>query len=1768
MKGKRKKSKKHKGEQRAPATTRSTAGPGFDFEDKVAASLFLKILSGEILPGIEGLGTRLQMQTSSLGWLVDDVLVTTTVAPEDHRYLAVSCKSNVQVSLSGLPRDFLDRAWNQWLQANNGPMRRERDFLLLATGGRHPQFQATWSEIRRAAASPDPVLSLARIRAVPKQRRIFEGIGAAAQALGYSVTDNDVLALIQNIDVSPSDFHLNSSEDENRAVALCRGLLVNGSIAEGRRLWDELVSRARSARVGHGTIEIVGLWRDLRSQFQLKGLPDFLPSCDLLKALTEDYKNRIESAFVSGYALERKDVTDRLGKIIAAAGVAVAYGESGTGKSAVVSSVLDHQFSDEQQIWFGPDEIAAALSEVERPKLGLSHPLLSVLDASPHPQNILVIDAAERVSRDLVPRLKKFVADLLACRNTDGLPAWRVVIVGQTVSWISGQLQELASCSPPPHLEIGPLSKSDVQLALRSTEKLGWLAVHDETVAALTNLRALAWVIEAAPRFQGQASISSLTAIADRLWGYWTEENPEIERLLMRLGAREASFEHSFALTDLDASDASALRVMPQHCPLRRNARNRYEFQHDLASDWARFQWLKQIAHDTPQWAALASNPLWNGALRMLGQFLLRQPEGTRSAWDAALEAAEQANDTMRLAADILLDALCLDPEAETFLEQRVEMLFANNGARLTRLLRRFEHIATVPGVSPELLRTKPSLSLYMEAKLRTPVFGRWPSIAKFLAKHRDRAAALISPVVASLCERWLTSTPYTLGSGPMPFRKEFAELAHSTARELQFEQAKRTIFTGDIENGIYRAALLGAPELPDEISQWALEMAQRRDYQPDMVERIQEYRKQQAQRHQERLKTDAEYRQRIERQREAAGSGFIPSGRKLPPWPMGPRRHVDRHFAETVRQSPAVYPLMRLRPAVASEVLLAATIEGSPEESYDRHSWDEGLGLQYDGDAYPTAYWKSPFYAYLQIDTDAALRALHQLIKFCTERWVAAARRRSGSTPPKKSIRLADGTTLQFAGNFSVFTWSSTNSHRVGQLASGLAALERWLCDLIDRGTDITAIVDDLLRQSRSVSILGVLLNVGKYRPELFKGSLKPLVAVHRLYLWDYRSVKNLSGTFDGMSWLLQGRAIFDLAQKWAQAPHRKTILSQVVSELIRHDREFAKFILASTATWTCREEEKESIEFRILVAELDHGNYRTIKDATGKEVVQIQYPADVQKAMEAFYHKHAVSNQTLTLPYQARTALSNASYLTAEQASAFNAALMAIDAAAASNLDDDMKESARVAGAVTLLVKAPEWLERNPAAREKACAIFRAAMASIGDEKQSRLGYVGKQSILEFAAHVVATEWIAASTVETDEAMMRILTCGDDRAVQVLALHAYQNRALLGARWWRLLYVALLCSGLSVLAPGHGDDESIRIRWERWLAWLRKRRLSGVSTDIPAIDPLGIAKRVERFELRRWTQRYAKDKWRPDFPPDRRFSGGLDTHFLQRMFFWLVSPEAVPASPAEAAESAVLVSAFWAHEAWCISGSTDDDDKGYDPLSQGMGYALATAIARCTLNASASDAEQFWKPVLELGPRAHYAIGSFLTDWFNLITETADIDAYAVRWRPMIEYIHSAPNWSKGRFWFYGHRLERQVLGFGSDTYLIRTPRHALLIAGMRDLYEAWVNRRLSEDEDNLAGFCGFMSTEAGRVLRLEALVWVAEVFKNDSEAGKWYRESTTGSFMEFLDVLVAEHIDQISKDPKSRQALVDLVAHAVARQVPTALALQERMRISFQK
>jgi hypothetical protein len=1704
----------------------------------------VKMLRGEAIPGINVLGDKLQMQTKALGWEIDDLLVSGRPSPGDEAArLSVSCKSNVQVSSAGLPVAFVAAAWMQWRKP--AQMRRHRDSIALVTRDRHPGFAATWADVKAWCTDSDIDSALAKINASAKHKKIFSSVHDPAAGARTVADDKEIVDLIRALQVLPLDFQLVPSPTEQDAIVSCRSIVASGTMDDAVALWRALVHEAEKARQRGGTIALEELWAELRVQFRLAEHLDFAASSRVLTSLSDDYVSRIETGLPNGTQFTRTQLTADLTAGINSILVTFLYGNSGTGKSALVKEALVSHFPDHRQVWLGPEQAEAALSELKRGSVGLDHPLRKILANTSNPRNVLVIDAAERLTADGRTRVKALLADLLAGSTPS---AWRVVIIGQTEAWADGRLQELVGVSQSTSdVEVQELNPGDVTAALRATESLGWLASHDDAVAALTNLRALAWVIQAEPAFRAEsAGAMSLTAVADRLWRFWTDNKAGVQNLLMRLAEREANFERSFPLSQMDMAEANAIDSLPRDCPLRRTSTNRIQFAHDLAADWARFQHLKEIADHTAKWAALASNPLWSSALRMLGQFLLRQKSDAKTAWDVAFSAVEKSSGAP-LAADILLDALCLDPLAEECLSERTTLLFENRGERLNRLFKRFYHIATVPSI-PEQMQGDASLNLYLEAQFRKPILGRWLRLAPFLVSHKDGIAELASVDVAKLCETWLTTTPVKLTEGmPMPWRQGLAELALATARQVQIADITSRFFSSESEKAIYGAALAGAPDIPEQIGELALELARRRPLSADVKAAVNTIREREARERAERMRTDPEYRKRMkERQRAPT---FISGTRKLPPWPQGPRGRVDRGFQDACVKSGGLVPLMRVRPEIAAEVLLAVIIEGEPEESYSGSARvDLDLGLAFDQDAYPTIYWKSPFLHFLAISPSHAIDALLRLVDFCTERW-----RHELQVPDDGAViqlQMPDGTVKAYSGNGQVLNWAQGNSTHAGQLFSALAALERWLCLEIDRGADVSGVVRDLLQRTGSVAVLGVLLNVGKYRPELFLDALLPTLGSLHLYMWDDYRVKNLSMYFDQLAWFREGKTAFDLAKQWTASPYRRMPLRDVARKLIAKHDAVAAYVLQSTQSWPALTDRKQSLEVRILKVELDKRHYAPGTDADGDP--RIEYPEDLQRDVAAYQEDVLPEIQNIQWPYKCEKLISTQGVLSDEGARTLASAFESLSG----EKDAEVRLVGRCALAATLMVKGGTWLSEHPSVKQEVGSLIDQMVCDIGDTPDAlRLSAADRgRGELKFVAYAVAYRWLVEpEDGETRERqVLRVLTCWNDAAVTTLMAVAHSNRVTLGHRWWRLLEVGLLWSALSLLLPRRYDPPlHLIVPWTRWLRWLRTRKLDVLGRSVAHVNPVAIAEREEALEVLRW-KRDSGGKPQRTAGPRRHF--GLETHLLKRIFAWLLN------GPAAEPEDHQILLSLWDFVVWQLSDQSDEDRES---VPDELAYELARKLAGLAVSSPVETCERFWKPVLALGPRAHYLLGQFIGCWFLGISEQINASDFGRRWQAMLTFALAQDEWTKGRGRYHGHTIFRQLLGFGFESQLARIPGHRGVVFDARGLYVLWAEKYLPQEEDNLGALCHFLQSDAGAVLRIDGLSWVSQATLHDqTHAGRWYRDRTGNAMVEFLDVLVTQEATEIAKNPALRDSLIRLGAHLAAKQTPAALALQERI------
>lgn len=1734
--------------KRTPATLRSTSGAGFEFEDLISAWQLVKALSGEQAPGIGGVVTQVQAQVSTLGWRIDDLLVTALAATAQRR-LAISAKGNLQVTAAGLPADFAARAWEQWRDPQ-GPFNRVADGLALVTLGTHPKFDAAWREVKSACSGTDSALAMSRIRPNKSQSAIFDSVQKPGGA-----SDEETIELIRRLHVLPTDLQFAQSENETQAIAQCRRLLESGSNDEAQDLWNHLVKVAKGVRLRSGTIKLLDLLSMLRGKFGLRHHPDFERDWETLSNITVDRKARIETNLPSGYVVPRTKEIASLQAAIADNPISVVFGESGLGKSALVKSMLDSAYPSWNQLWFGPEELKTALSAARRSALPLGHELSLVLNSTVNPHNVLVIDSAERIEVGEFVVIRQLLRAVSQHEGATTESAWRVVIVTQTQSLIEGEDTMLGGRYA--HLiEVEPLGSDAVKLALLPSPVLGWLAAHDDTIAALTNLKTLAYVIKAGPALGATAcGLASHTAIADRLWKYWTKDLPDVQALMMRFAQREASFERSFALTDLDPAETTTFTQRPHELPLRLNERtNRVEFDHDLAADWARFQFLRQIWADTPQWAALAGNPLWTNALRMLGQFLLRQLVETGTAWDIAFASAETAKN--ELAGHILLDALCLDPNAERLLTERVDLLLGNDAKTFTRLLQRFHHIATMPmggGAGPDA-----AVSLYMDAQYRSLVFGRWPPVLRFLIAQRERLAGLVSSPLAKVIQTWLMNTPPTVGDSPTPFRLELAEMALAMARTVQVHKGHGVMYLTR-EPLLYTATMAGAADLPLEVRHWALELAGRREIDADVKRRIAEVQLQQAKAHAERLKTNADYKARHEQRKHIPLS--IGSLRdRLPPWPLGASDRIDLDFRNACIKENGIQSLMRAQPELAAEVLLALIIDDQPEREYGTRRSKLDLGLDYAQDAYPTAFWKSPFFPFLQLAPETALTALIALVNFCTARWIAEVIDERSSKVPGVALQFGNGSVKTFSGGWEVFDWPQSNAMGRGNLFCALDALERWLTLRLDASDDITAHIERILREGNSAAFVSVLLNVAKYRSSLLNGPLAPLTTFPELFNWDSARVTQVGFNFVAWSWIQGGQAIFDFARDWTLASHRQRKFLDVVVELLLADDDFAERLQALLPTWTLPEDPKAALESKLDFARLDRANYPTdIDQATSANDRGFVCPDELRDEVLSWQAASAPAHSYFLVPDQCEQRLRTGQPLADEEAAYLFSLIQQCEAEAEGD-DADEKSRCRSAAGDTLVALGGAWLTQNAEAQSHAREIVRAGVATVpstGEEIRGRhMGNLTDE--LKFSAYAVMHLWLAngPGVQEWEHAVLSLLTSGNARAVNVIVGVAHANREQLGTAWWRLLRAGLFWSGLVLLTPHHGEGGDAERTWTAWLARLRRFPLRGPNATPDDLDFKRVSESQERLDFRRRTRIYdASDQtWRRKPEHDR--GGLLDTQFLDALFHWLIEGGGTGDRDLDTR----LVLRIWDYDVARAKARAQEEYGEYELPSQNLGYSVLQKLGMLSIAAPAGEDAAVWKPVFIHGPAAHYALQHFISGFFLRLGKGDDPIAFERVWRATAEY-GLAAGWSQPSLWFRSLRLICDLLGFGNENFLSHLSPGAAL--RMKDVYERWAATQLARDEECLKRFCHFLTTTFGTPLRLDGLRWIAAMLKACDLPRPWYRDRTTEALIELVAVALKSDAAALSQHAQSRQALVEIAAALAAMNIPTALALQERIK-----
>jgi hypothetical protein len=1163
--------------QRAPekivkrkAPVQASGGAGFRYENAVAARFLIDLLNGTNSLGLDfGHVRRVDWQARDSGWLADDLVVTCICSGED-RAAGISIKSAQQVTRGGFPSDFVAVAWAQWLGfKTDRKFRGSNDAIVLLTGNLTHEVEDAWSNLLTETLRTAPERIAARLEAPADdgsqssaiQRILFDSFLCPEELRSPGTTDrNATVQLMCRVRLLYLDYEAVPSRAHGLALADCQSALRSADAAEAESLWHRLNGIADEKRASGGSIDLPHLLADLRGEFHLRGHPDYRRDWEILERLSRDLMGDIRTEISGLTPLARTDERAKVQTRLEERRACFVVGESGCGKSALAKMI--GQASYRRCVWIAESTVDHdSAAQFER-GIGIGHPLSEVLANLSDPC-LVVFDGIERYSPQAIRLTCRFVRDLLANADSQHIH----VLVTAQFEAARQLIRRFVEFGLPPALHeampVGRPSEIDIQNLVAPIPSLQWASLRPELRPLLTNLKVLDWVVAAAQSgtaINGQSFVG-LTNLIDALWERWIDceaDSLARSRVLKHLGILEGgTLSTGVPLMELDHSEQATLGALGAS-DLVRIREERVRFAHDLLGDWARMRVLVgEQSINSLENRERAHLPRWHRAVRLFGQRLLEQSADGAEQWQRAIDSLDDGTPTSPLIRDLFLESLFLATNAFALLERGWSALSANGGRLLNRMLDRFLFAATLPDPRITALTGSEAEAAEVEHLFRVPYWPYWRPMLMVLHARRAEVVRLAPLNAAKVCSLWLRVMPIELSPGqPMPWRHEAAELAVAIGREIQAQSAE---FNATEQDKVaYEAVLWAAPELPDEVAELCLELAQRRDLHPEIRNRVdQAYER----RREERQRWLAEHPER-----EQVPSPTWIHGDLRDPWPHGPRERVDTAFQEACLDTGAFAALARLRPDAAQEILLAVCIEEPQHDEYSRRSRREtGLDHWHNGD--PPLYSRGPFLSFLRNAPDQGLSFVLILVNFSTRRF---------AQDESLAFTMGDESRTWF-GTSHVFRW-----HYDWPLFNGAAihcslmALERWLYELIDNGTDVEPFIKRIVNESESLAFAGLLFDVGKRLPSLFAGALKPLLCNWMFVDWDIQvTTLRCVETGVGPSWGSQPAALTELAREWFAMPHRRNLLAYlnggVVTNLVSDEQHwpFLQGLRVGPASW-----------------------------------------------------------------------------------------------------------------------------------------------------------------------------------------------------------------------------------------------------------------------------------------------------------------------------------------------------------------------------------------------------------------------------------------------------------------------------------------------------------------------------------------------------------------------------------------------------------------------
>ncbi len=1715
-----------------PASIKSTAGEGFAVEDAVAAWLACHLLAAIPWPNQHaGSLQSIKCQMQQDGWEFDDLLVESERDGRSH-CCACSVKSfPVFGKTGGASAELAAAAWRQWLGARPSPFQRDRDSLAIFAAAPAPEVREAWHGLLGAARVMEPEQFARRQVEGSEPSSLCRAAFASmrcSQDLSVSASNDptETARLLQKFSFQEHDFHHTDSQSVAHATLLCQQALTDSARRRAGELWEAMVSYAAQIRKKGGCIALPDLLTQFAARFPLKQHPDY--ASDWSAILTESTARfAVLPTQIGGtVAVERRELLDRITEGAERQRIVVVLGDSGNGKSVLA---YDWVKADENaaSIWVRAADLACEGGL--RTHWGLRHGLLEFSASAAQPAR-LVLDGLDRCFDEAaLGEVALLLQSALAPESRD---RWQVVLTCCPDDWERVERQLLRRnvhfVSAP--VRVGPFSVTELRAVCQQLPALKSLVQRPHLHPLLCWPKALDIVVT---YWRGSGASPDWTTESSFARWFWQTAICQDEAISVRdRAARKLATQLADRLTatarlsDFEADESAALAELAREHhvevdPLHQTVR----FTHDLVADWARSHELHvQGEAATAFLKSRLQSPLWHRAVRYYGLDLLEQQPNC-TAWQRVFLQFSGNDPADEMARNLLLEAPVFALQQRAALEQLWPALVLDKGALLRRSLRQFLRVATIPDerMLAHYRERKPDLLLDIAALYRLPWAPYWHDVLSFLDAHCAEVITLARDEVAEVCLLWLplhAAIPWGM--------KEAANLAVASARKL-YRSGKRVYpHSGKVspEEKVCQALLAAAPILPDEVTDLVLKLSGRR------------------------LPDDNDG---LPNEPEPSRSRVLPPQGPPIPWPEGPRRPCAPVFRQAFMNATYAAPFLKALPEVAAEVLFAVLLDIPRKGVHPRESRHHGID-EYGFDAgelrHESCFWTNgPFLAFLRIHPEVALSAIIRFVDFGTDRSLELG---SDVRAPIEVPVAFEGQTRIWRGHQYSWLWHQGHVFGPQAVCCALLSLEKWLYMLIENGQPLDAYIATILRESHSIAFASMLLCVGKHRPELFLGPLRPLLATADFYWLEKLAHRSGESGFRATVMLDRSQPMREAWSEWMQMPHRKEPIHEFAFRMLLARPEWREMFTGFYAAWQARlatatTEQPAPQWLPSIVAQFDLANWHP-RLQQDRVVIEFQPPQNLPQPTPEEAEQFRRFEKLSLLPFECRRVLMGEAECPEEKVAAWWAELNAVRALAVPDAERGLHDAEdALCGIVAVaVVRHRVWLTANPAREAEALAILR----EVGERPPPRFWPV-EDNFCDFkwdsfAAWAATTLWIEQPEDSFLRQAVGSLALWDryvvvERVMRVAAAH----RDRLGPHFEQLLSHTIRAAPALAHArlQMHGPQKTFDLKsWgERHLKDFltgRTPQLPASWTELPGPETLGLRRK-----------------------PRDRHASDFDVGHSNAALAWAEDLSTANDSSERTAwlhlhRQSLLVSLCRIQR--LAELPAEPDDERYDDLREHWPYddetKLLHRIARIVARLAPGEQHRpFWEPIFALGAAGCHWIDAFVGHW---LIEAAGHETIAPvfieQWLTMLAYAETSPAWqAAGRRPWDLNDTRKRLLGlspFGADFW------HAGLspaVEAARSHLERWARRNIRSDHEARV-FVYFLRTDSAKNLRLDGLGWLHEhVGINDNRF--WDDDSTRDAIAGFLRLLLDQHWTALAPSTKFREAFMAFALKLAALQHP---------------